>query len=89
MQTILHGFSALAQTFGGSAAELHHDDLYLTCERWFLCSKIIRQLIISGFPSDAKTLQVWVKIHSSAPLPKEKKHKKDKGGFLVNSLWSE
>ncbi|MCD7447548.1 hypothetical protein HAX54_031577 [Datura stramonium] len=64
MQTILHGFSTLAQTFGGSAAELHHDDLYLTCERWFLCSKIIRQLIISGFPSDAKTLQCHLeKIH--------------------------
>ncbi|KAF3684182.1 putative pyruvate decarboxylase isozyme 2 [Capsicum annuum] len=57
VQTILHGFSALAQTFGRIAAELHHDDLYLTCERWFLCSKIIRQLIISGFPSDARTLQ--------------------------------
>ncbi|KAJ8533088.1 hypothetical protein K7X08_015977 [Anisodus acutangulus] len=68
VQTILHGFSALAQTFGGSAAELHHDDLYLTCERWFLCSKIIRQLIISGFPSDAKTLQEVRHVKEVAPV---------------------
>ncbi|KAK4359589.1 hypothetical protein RND71_021818 [Anisodus tanguticus] len=67
-QTILHGFSALAQTFCGSAAELHHDDLYLTCERWFLCSKIIRQLIISGFPSDAKTLQEVRHVKEVAPV---------------------
>ncbi|XP_022887455.1 importin-11-like [Olea europaea var. sylvestris] len=52
-QTILHGFSMLAQ----NAFELHLDDLYLTCERWFLCSKIVRQLIVSGFPSDAMSIQ--------------------------------
>lgn len=68
VQTILHGFSALAQTFNGSAAELHHDDLYLTCERWFLCSKIIRQLIISGSPSDAKTLQEVRHVKEVAPV---------------------
>ncbi|XP_049390364.1 uncharacterized protein LOC125854822 [Solanum stenotomum] len=68
VQTILHGFSALAQTFGGGAVELHHDDLYLTCERWFLCSKIIRQLIISGFPSDAKTLQEVRHVKEVAPV---------------------
>ncbi|CAN4115888.1 unnamed protein product [Withania somnifera] len=68
LQTILHSFSAPAQTFGGSAAELHHDDLYLTCERWFLCSKIIRQLIISGFPSDAKTLQEVRHVKEVAPV---------------------
>ncbi|KAM3216974.1 importin-11 isoform X1 [Capsicum annuum] len=68
VQTILHGFSALAQTFGRSAAELHHDDLYLTCERWFLCSKIIRQLIISGFPSDARTLQEVRHVKEVAPV---------------------
>ncbi|XP_009768023.1 uncharacterized protein LOC107807441 [Nicotiana tabacum] len=68
VQTILHGFSALAQTFGGNAAELNHDDLYLTCERWFLCSKIIRQLIISGFPSDAKTLQEVRNVKEVAPV---------------------
>lgn len=68
VQTILHGFSTLAQTFRGSAAELHHDDLYLTCERWFLCSKIIRQLIISGFPSDAKTLQEVRHVKEVAPV---------------------
>lgn len=57
VQTILHGFSALAQHLNSNPSEQQHDDLYLTCERWFLCSKIIRQLIISGFQSDAKTIQ--------------------------------
>lgn len=56
VQKILHGFSVLAQ----NASDLHHDDIYLSCERWFLCSKIIRQLIISGFPSDANSIQVKV-----------------------------
>ncbi|CAK9150403.1 unnamed protein product [Ilex paraguariensis] len=70
VQTILLGFSALAQNFSSNASDLHHDDLYLICERWFLCSKIIRQLIISGFPSDAKSFQeVWpVKEVSPAML---------------------
>ncbi|GFY83795.1 ARM repeat superfamily protein [Actinidia rufa] len=40
-----------------NASELHQDDLYLTCERWLLCIKIIRQLIISGFPTDATSIQ--------------------------------
>ncbi|KAL0338164.1 UNVERIFIED_CONTAM: Importin beta-like protein [Sesamum angustifolium] len=53
MQNMLHGFSVLAQ----NASELHHDDIYLTCERWLLCSKITRQLIVSGFQSDAKSVQ--------------------------------
>lgn len=54
VQKILHGLLVLAQ----NNSELHHDDMYLICERWFLCSKIIRQLIVSGFPSDAKSVQV-------------------------------
>ncbi|KAL3826139.1 hypothetical protein ACJIZ3_022168 [Penstemon smallii] len=53
VQNILHGFFMLAQ----NASEFNHDDIYLTCERWFLCSKIIRQLIVSGFPSDAYSIQ--------------------------------
>lgn len=57
VQTILHGFSALSQSYN-SNAEDQHRELYLTCERWLLCSKIIRQLIISGFQSDSKCFQV-------------------------------
>ncbi|EPS61178.1 hypothetical protein M569_13621, partial [Genlisea aurea] len=53
VQNILHGFSVLAQDTSG----FHRDDAFFTCERWILCSKIIRQLIISGFPSDAKSIQ--------------------------------
>jgi len=58
VQTILHGFSTMVQSYGSNSAEQHHDELFLTCERWFLCLKIVRQLIISGFLSDANNIQV-------------------------------
>ncbi|KAL8517224.1 hypothetical protein ACS0TY_015448 [Phlomoides rotata] len=64
VQKILHGFSVLAQ----NASELHHDDIYLSCERWFLCSKIIRQLIISGFPSDANSIQEVQPVKKVCPV---------------------
>lgn len=48
----------MAQSYGSNSAEQHQDELFLTCERWFLCSKIVRQLIISGFQSDARCIQV-------------------------------
>ncbi|XP_078444953.1 ARM repeat superfamily protein [Wolffia australiana] len=31
---------------------LNQEDLILICQRWLLCSKILRQLVISGHPSD-------------------------------------
>lgn len=64
IQKILHGFLVLAQ----NNSELHHDDMYLICERWFLCSKIIRQLIVSGFPSDAKTVQEVQPVKKVCPV---------------------
>ncbi|XP_073066536.1 uncharacterized protein [Primulina eburnea] len=64
VQNILHGFSLLAQ----NASELNQDDIYLTCERWFLCSKIIRQLIVSGFPSDAKCIQEVQPVKKVGPV---------------------
>ncbi|XP_068644201.1 uncharacterized protein [Aristolochia californica] len=57
VQTILHNFSAFAQCFSINTSVEQQDDLHLTCERWLLCSKVIRQLIISGFQSDAKSVQ--------------------------------
>ncbi|KAG9142525.1 hypothetical protein Leryth_011626 [Lithospermum erythrorhizon] len=68
MQTLLHDFSALAQNFSGHASEIRRDDLYLTSERWFLCSKIIRQLVVSGFPSDAKTMQEVRPVKEVSPV---------------------
>ncbi|KAL7136202.1 hypothetical protein ABFS83_10G013500 [Erythranthe nasuta] len=64
VQNILHAFSALAQ----NSSELHYDDVYLTCERWFLCSKIIRELIVSGFPSDAKSMQEVQPVKKVCPV---------------------
>lgn len=64
IQKILHGFLVLVQ----NNSELHHDDMYLICERWFLCSKIIRQLIVSGFPSDAKSVQEVQPVKKVCPV---------------------
>ncbi|WOH01993.1 hypothetical protein DCAR_0521380 [Daucus carota subsp. sativus] len=66
-QSILHGFSAVAQSLGADDSEMHND-LYLTCQRWFLCSKIIRQLIIAGFPGDAKSMQEVRPVKDVCPL---------------------
>ncbi|KAG7576545.1 Importin-beta N-terminal domain [Arabidopsis thaliana x Arabidopsis arenosa] len=67
VQTILHGFSTMAQSYGSNSAEQHHDELFLTCERWFLCLKIVRQLIISGFHSDAKFIQEIQPVKEVSP----------------------
>ncbi|XP_052173406.1 uncharacterized protein LOC127788817 [Diospyros lotus] len=68
LQTILHGFSLLAQNLSSNTSELRHDDLYLKCERWLLCAKIIRQLILSGFPSDAKSIQEVRPVKEVSPV---------------------
>jgi hypothetical protein len=62
LQTILNGFSTLSQSYNSNDPNQYHDELYLMCERWLLCLKIIRQLIISGFPSDAKCVQVVISL---------------------------
>lgn len=68
VQTILRDFSALAQCISSDASEQHQGDLYLICERWLLCLKIIRQLIISGFPSDAKCVQEVRPVKEVSPV---------------------
>ncbi|MED6196256.1 hypothetical protein PIB30_045785 [Stylosanthes scabra] len=67
MQTILHGFSSLPQSYNSNPDNQHHE-LYLTCERWLLCSKIIRQLIISGFQSDSKCFQEVRPVKEVSPV---------------------
>ncbi|KAM1351605.1 hypothetical protein COP2_032275 [Malus domestica] len=68
MQTILHGFCTISESYNSNALELHQDELYLTCERWLLCLRIICQLIVSGFPSDAKCLQEVRPVKEVSPL---------------------
>ncbi|KAK9930777.1 hypothetical protein M0R45_018088 [Rubus argutus] len=68
VQTLLHGFSTLSQSYNSNTLEQHHDELYLTCERWLLCLKIIRQLIVSGFPSDAKCVQEVRPVMEVSPM---------------------
>lgn len=68
VQTILHGFSAVVQSYNPNALEQRHDELYLTSERWLLCLKIIRQLIVSGFQSDAKCIQEVRPVKEVSPM---------------------
>ncbi|KAH0934032.1 hypothetical protein HID58_011149 [Brassica napus] len=68
VQTVLRGFSTVVQSYSSNSAEQHHDELFLTCERWFLCLKIVRQLTISGFQSDAKSIQEIKPVKEVSPL---------------------
>ncbi|KAL5540225.1 hypothetical protein UlMin_044171 [Ulmus minor] len=68
VQTILHGFSTLAQSFNSNPLEQHHEELFLTCERWLLCLKIIRQLVIFGFPGDAYSVQEVRPVKEVSPV---------------------
>ncbi|KAJ6316059.1 hypothetical protein OIU78_019357 [Salix suchowensis] len=68
VQTILNSFSTLAQSYTSNALEQRHDELYLMSERWLLCLKIIRQLIISGFPSDSKCVQEVQPVKEVSPI---------------------
>ncbi|CAB4292369.1 unnamed protein product [Prunus armeniaca] len=68
VQTILHGFSTLSESYNLNTFEQHQDELFLTCERWLLCLKIIRQLVVSGFPSDAKCVQEVRPVKEVSPV---------------------
>jgi hypothetical protein len=58
MQIILQGFSAfLANPEMGLPPE-QGKALSLTCERWLLCTKVLRRMLLFGFQSDAKSVQV-------------------------------
>lgn len=68
VKTILHGFSELLHTFSSNALDQRQNDLYLICERWYLCLKIIRQLTISGHQSDSKSLQEVRLVKEVSPM---------------------
>ncbi|PPR86556.1 hypothetical protein GOBAR_AA34135 [Gossypium barbadense] len=57
-----------AESYNSNGKEQHHDDLYLTCERWLFCLKIICQLVISGFQSDAKCIQEIRPVKEVSPV---------------------
>ncbi|XP_072975414.1 uncharacterized protein [Typha angustifolia] len=60
LQTILQSFSSLSQCIDINSFMEQSSDLLFICERWLLCLKIVRQLIISGCPSDTTSAQeVW------------------------------
>ncbi|KAK9124553.1 hypothetical protein Sjap_014155 [Stephania japonica] len=68
VQMILPAFGTLTQRFSSNASVDHHEDLYLICERWLLCLKVVRQLVVSGFQSDAKTVQEVRPVKEVCPV---------------------
>ncbi|KAG0500885.1 hypothetical protein HPP92_000957 [Vanilla planifolia] len=68
MRTILQSFAGLIQCIPSSSLMEHQVDLLLTCERWLLCTKIIRQLIISGNASDSTSAQVVQPVKEVCPM---------------------
>ncbi|CAA6661833.1 unnamed protein product [Spirodela intermedia] len=68
VQKILQDLSGLSQCLPSNSLVLQQDNLLLICERWLLCSKIIRQLIISGYPSDATSLEDVCTVKEVCPL---------------------
>ncbi|KAK9159126.1 hypothetical protein Scep_005700 [Stephania cephalantha] len=68
VQMILPAFGALTQRFSSNAPVDHHEDLYLICERWLLCLKVVRQLVVSGFQSDAKAVQEVRPVKEVCPV---------------------
>ena len=58
-QGILQGLQTLLA--GPQSAILVADQdqaLRLTCERWMLCLKVLRRMLVHGFQSDARSVQV-------------------------------
>ncbi|KAK9168093.1 hypothetical protein Syun_000233 [Stephania yunnanensis] len=68
VQMILPAFGSLTQRFSSNAPVDHHEDLYLICERWLLCLKVVRQLVVSGFQSDAKAVQEVRPVKEVCPV---------------------
>ncbi|XP_057519328.1 uncharacterized protein LOC130800020 isoform X2 [Amaranthus tricolor] len=68
VQRILLGFSELGHNFSSNGLDQHQNQLYLICERWYLCLKIIRQLVISGHQSDSKSLQEVRQVKEVSPM---------------------
>ncbi|KAG2446835.1 hypothetical protein HYH02_008395 [Chlamydomonas schloesseri] len=66
-QQLLAGLPAglEAPPAGGSTSA--SQALLQSCERWMLLLKILRRLILHGFPSDAKTLAPVPAVHSCCP----------------------
>ncbi|XP_020265316.1 importin-11 isoform X2 [Asparagus officinalis] len=61
VQNILQGFAALSLELASTSIVEQQNDMFLTCERWLLCSKIIRQLVISGYASDVTSAEKEVR----------------------------
>ena len=58
-QGILQGLQTLMAGPQGALVAADQDQaLRLTCERWMLCLKVLRRMLLHGFQSDAKSVQV-------------------------------
>lgn len=68
LQTILQCFTEISQVTSSSSIMERPNDMVITCERWLLCSKIIRQLVISGTASDATTAEEVRQVKEVCPV---------------------
>ncbi|GMH26512.1 hypothetical protein Nepgr_028355 [Nepenthes gracilis] len=66
LQSILHRFFALMHS--SNTSEQHQEELYLVCDRWLICLKIIRILTVAGYPSDAKSIQEVRQVKDASPV---------------------
>ncbi|XP_057824503.2 uncharacterized protein LOC131036604 isoform X2 [Cryptomeria japonica] len=68
MQTILHEFSVFVQSPVGTVFSFERQQaLQLTCERWLLCLKTLQRMLISGFQSDARSVQEVLPVKEVCP----------------------
>eukprot|EP00198_Chlamydomonas_reinhardtii_P012328 XP_001701665.1 predicted protein [Chlamydomonas reinhardtii] len=65
-QALLAGLPAGLEA-GPAAGSAQAQALLQSCERWMLLLKILRRLILHGFPSDAKSLSPVPAVHSCCP----------------------
>ncbi|CAM6098378.1 unnamed protein product [Calypogeia fissa] len=67
MQIILQGFSAFLANPEMGLPPDQGKALSLTCERWLLCSKVLRRMLLFGFQSDAKSVQEVAPVKDVSP----------------------
>ncbi|BBN14841.1 importin-11 [Marchantia polymorpha subsp. ruderalis] len=67
MQLILQGFSLVLASPDSGLQPDQGKALSLTCERWLLCSKVLRRMLLFGFQSDAKSVQEVAPVKQVSP----------------------
>lgn len=67
-QSILHEFSFMQSSEQKVFSLEWKEMLQLTCDRWLLCLKAMRRMLIFGVPTDAKSVRMVPQVKSVCPL---------------------